>query len=151
MLGCGSDGRASGQVAFEPIVGPPEVPFLALTGRSGIRESREIVIRDAGSWEAFWTEHTSLFGHPLALPAVDFAEEMVVGIVHGDGRGGAVTVTRIRTADDALTVSFEWRIRGACPGRFFVPESPQPSALVRLRRIDRPVGFEESVRVQNCD
>lgn len=151
IWGCGADGRGNRQVAFEAI-GAPEVPWF-LTAVSGIRERREVVIRNLESWEAFWTEHVSPFSQPFPMPVVDFAEEMVVGVVLGDEGSHAlpsITAIRLRLADNSLMVSYEERRRRGEPGCFVTANTTQPSALVRTRRTDGPVSFEGSMRVEPC-
>src|SRR3954465_11097439 len=69
--------------------------------RTGIGESRRLVIRDANAWAEFWSE--------LGVgerPDVDFTQNVVVAVAAGQRPSGGdeITVDRIRQANGELTV-----------------------------------------------
>jgi hypothetical protein len=69
--------------------------------RTGINEARRLVIRDANTWSAFWSE--------LGVgerPAVDFTRDIAVAVATGQRPSGGyeIAVSRIRQADGALTI-----------------------------------------------
>jgi hypothetical protein len=69
--------------------------------RTGIGESRRLVIRDANAWAEFWSE--------LGIgeqPGVDFTQNVVVAVAAGQRPSGGyeIAVDRIRQANGELTV-----------------------------------------------
>ncbi len=88
------------------------VPFqeIAATANSSVGERRLVVIRDLVAWDALWSEHVAHQSLPQARPAVNFAQEMVIGIFLGTRttRCASVSVHSIWQADhpDRLEVVF---------------------------------------------
>jgi hypothetical protein len=69
--------------------------------RTGVGESRRLIIRDANAWASFWSE--------LGVgdrPAVDFTRDVVVAVAAGQRPTGGyeIAVDRVRQADGELTV-----------------------------------------------
>ena len=69
--------------------------------RTGIGESRRLVIRDANAWASFWSE--------LGVgdrPAVDFTRDVVVAVAAGQRPTGGyeIAVDRVRQINGELTV-----------------------------------------------
>jgi len=69
--------------------------------RTGVGESRRLIIRDANAWAAFWSE--------LGVgdrPAVDFTRDVVVAVAAGQRPTGGyeIAVDRVRQANGELTV-----------------------------------------------
>src|SRR5829696_8625966 len=69
--------------------------------RTGIGESRRLVIRDASTWDEFWSE--------LAVgdrPSVDFTRDVVVAVAAGQRPTGGyeIAVNRITQTNGELTV-----------------------------------------------
>jgi len=69
--------------------------------RTGIGESRRLIIRDANAWANFWSE--------LGVgdrPAVDFTRDVVVAVAAGQRPTGGyeIAVDRVRQANGELTV-----------------------------------------------
>ena len=69
--------------------------------RTGIGESRRLVIRDANAWAEFWSE--------LGVgdrPEVDFTRSVVIAVAAGQRPTGGyeIAVDRVRRADGELTV-----------------------------------------------
>ena len=69
--------------------------------RTGIGESRRLIIRDANAWGAFWSE--------LGVgerPAVDFTRNVVVAVAAGQRPTGGyeIAVDRVRQVNGELTV-----------------------------------------------
>jgi hypothetical protein len=69
--------------------------------RTGVGESRRLIIRDANAWAAFWSE--------LGVgdrPAVDFTRDVVVAVAAGQRPTGGyeIAVDRVRQVNGELTV-----------------------------------------------
>ena len=86
MLGWAGETHAHKDGKGKP---PPEVPYELLDNGqySNIATELLAVVRDQDAWNALWSEHA--VGAP---PAVDFANELVVGIFLGDRGTTAYTV-----------------------------------------------------------
>jgi hypothetical protein len=69
--------------------------------RTGVGESRRLIIRDANAWASFWSE--------LGVgdrPAVDFTRDVVVAVAAGQRPTGGyeIAVDRVRQVNGELTV-----------------------------------------------
>jgi hypothetical protein len=81
--------------------GGVELRTIGQWTRTGIGESRRLIIRDANAWAAFWSE--------LGVgdrPAVDFTRDVVVAVAAGQRPTGGyeIAVDRVRQANGELTV-----------------------------------------------
>ncbi len=72
--------------------------------QSNIDAARQVVIRTAADWTAFWRTHN--FDKPA--PHVDFEKEMVVGVFMGSRptAGYSVAITGTVERDGALVVTY---------------------------------------------
>ena len=65
------------------------VPFRTLGRDTASGASvQTTILRDAASWQVFWSEHGAIFFPPPEVPAVDFEREMVVVVVEFFTSGG---------------------------------------------------------------
>ena len=71
---------------------------------SGIEEPRQAVVRTAAEWQALWKEHAP----GQAVPAVDFAQSMVVAVFLGSRptAGFAVEITAVRQEGSRTVVEY---------------------------------------------
>ena len=69
--------------------------------RTGVGESRRLIIRDANAWAGFWSE-LGVGGRP----AVDFTRDVVVAVAAGQRPTGGyeIAVDRVRQVNGELTV-----------------------------------------------
>jgi len=72
--------------------------------QSGIEEARTVVVRTADEWQKLWRAHAA--GKPV--PAVDFSQEMVVGVFAGQRptAGYSVEIVGIRDENGGLVVDY---------------------------------------------
>lgn len=109
---------------------------------SGIRDPRQVVVRDAETWAALWYQHTTGVDPRPPVPGVDFTEEMLVAFFLGEKPTGgyAVEITRILLRSDRVVV----RAGLIQPGvDDVVPQVlTQPFHIVRVARTELPVEFE---------
>ena len=77
--------------------------------RSAIRDSRQIVVRNAGQWAELWAEHVAGQSPAPSLPSVSFATDMIVAVFLGERAtsGYAVSIARVEDRGDAVVVSVE--------------------------------------------
>jgi hypothetical protein len=96
-----------------------------------------VVARTAAEWQALWKEHSP----GSALPAVDFAQSMVVGVFLGSRptAGFSVEVTAVRTEGSRTVLEYTERLP---PRDAFVAQVlTSPFHLVRIMRTAGPVEF----------
>jgi hypothetical protein len=91
--------RTDAGVALIPVA-VTGIPFATVdaTSMSAIHEARTVVVKDAAAWARLWNEHAP----GRALPVVDFAADMVVGVFMGSGASSCYTTAIdgvARTAD----------------------------------------------------
>jgi hypothetical protein len=94
--------RTDAEVAVNTVAGT-DVLFQTAdaTSQSNIHEARTVVIKDEAAWTRLWNEHAP----DRALPAVDFASHMVVGVFMGNGPSSCYTTAIggiVRTADKLI-------------------------------------------------
>ena len=107
---------------------------------SPIQERLEIVVRTSDEWRTLWNR----FAPGRALPAVDFAQEMIVGVFldRRPREGCVVEVVSVAREDANIVV----RYREHLPGRQSPPGATAPYLLVAIPRDRRPVRFIQDVR-----
>lgn len=121
---------------------PVDLETIDRGTHSGVRDARKLVIRDALTWGALWSEHT--FGQvpPPPLPPVDFAREMVIAVFLGEKptSGYAAEIVEIRLTAEGLLV----RVKATIPpsGVPLLQVLTQPFHIVKVPRYDGPVAFE---------
>lgn len=122
--------------------GAPTVVVLTLRPlgsgpMSGISDEVFDVLRDEAAWRAFWSTHAPA----AAVPAVDFASEMVAAIVLQRNTGGyAVRIDGARVTAGQLTISYTETRPG--PDDVVIQVLTQPWALAALPARQETVGFE---------
>lgn len=78
-----------------------EIRRIGQWSRTGIGESRRLVIRDANTWAEFWSELGT-----GERPEVDFTKAIVVAVAAGQRPSGGyeIAIDRVGQADGELTV-----------------------------------------------
>ena len=78
-----------------------EIKRIGQWSRTGVGESRRLVIRDANAWADFWSELGT-----GDRPEVDFTKAVVVAVAAGQRPSGGyeIAVNRVGQADGELTV-----------------------------------------------
>ena len=104
---------------------------------SNIEEPRQVVARTAAEWQALWKEHSPA----SALPAVEFAQSLVIGVFLGSRptAGFSVEITAVRTEGSRTVVEYTERVP---PRDAFVAQMlTSPFHLVRIMRTAGPLEF----------
>ena len=157
LAACATDGPTTARIALRDGAGErvPMTRFRAepypLTFASGVGEPARVVIRDEPLWRATWTAIWATHQPAPALPAVEFAHEMVVvAALGGRSSGGYGIVVDSATVHGATLVV---HVRSTSPGpRCFVTAAlTAPVDAARLPRHDGPVEFRERAEVTSCD
>jgi hypothetical protein len=114
--------------------------------RTGIGESRRLVIRDANAWSQFWSE--------LGVgerPNVDFTRDVVVAVAAGQRSTGGfeIAVDRITQTDGELSVEVVERTPG--PNCITTASLTQPVDVVVVPAADaRSWSFMERKEIRAC-
>jgi len=114
--------------------------------RTGIGEARRLVIRDANSWDQFWSE--------LGVgdrPAVDFTRDVVVAVAAGQRPTGGyeIAVDRVSQANGELNVEVVERTPG--PNCMTTASLTQPVDVVVVPAADaKSWSFVERKEIRGC-
>jgi hypothetical protein len=114
--------------------------------RTGIGESRRLVIRDANGWAQFWSE--------LGVgerPSVDFNQDVVVAVAAGQRPTGGyeIAVDRVTQSDGQLTVEVVERTPG--PNCMTTASLTQPVDVVVVPAADaKSLSFLERKEIRGC-
>jgi hypothetical protein len=134
--------RADADVATVPVA-LTGIPFQTAdaTGMSNIHEARTVVVKDAAAWTRLWNEHAP----GRALPAVDFAKDMVVGVFMGAGASSCYTtgIDGVARTADRIIVHETRSVPG--PDIMCAMLVTTPAHLVVIPRSDLPVEFAAEV------
>jgi len=130
-----------------PGEGPPtrlELDFdtVAQGTSSGVRDARQVLVRDGGTWAALWRQHAADVDPQPPLPEADFSREMIVAFFLGERptAGYSVEIRRITLRPDRLVV----RVAVTQPGS----DDPvaqvltQPFHMVKVQRAEVSAEFE---------
>lgn len=114
--------------------------------RTGIGESRRLVIRDANAWAQFWSE--------LGVgerPSVDFNHDVVVAVAAGQRPTGGyeIAIDRVNQSDGQLTVEVVERTPG--PNCMTTASLTQPVDVVVVPAADaKSLSFLERKEIRDC-
>ena len=114
--------------------------------RTGIGESRRLVIRDANAWAQFWSE--------LGVgdrPSVDFNHDVVVAVAAGQRPTGGyeIAIDRVTQSDGQLTVEVVERTPG--PNCMTTASLTQPVDVVVVPAADaKSLSFLERKEIRGC-
>ena len=144
-LGLGSAHKVE-RVSFLPAAGT-QIPFerVAKDSFSGVSAKKYVVIKDEASWSRLWNEHVAGRMPVPALPPVDFANKMLVGVFAGESGSGCHTISIPRVTAGTTTIKVEVDERelqtfDVCPA--VVTHAMQVVAIDRnAAPIDTPVEF----------
>jgi hypothetical protein len=121
------------------------------TAYSGIDDSMRVVIADATNWRLYWERVHARVRPVPALPAVDFARDMVILAALGTRRSGGYGV-RVDSAYDAgeFVDVVVWR---SAPGAgcLVTAAFTQPVDVVRIPSRKVPVRFRERATIEPCN
>ena len=114
--------------------------------RTGIGESRRLVIRDANAWAQFWSE--------LGVgdrPSVDFNHDVVVAVAAGQRPTGGyeIAIDQVTHSDGQLTVEVVERTPG--PNCMTTASLTQPVDVVVVPAADaKSLSFLERKEIRGC-
>lgn len=123
-----------------------EIRRIGQWSRTGIGESRRLVIRDANSWAEFWSELGT-----GDRPDVDFTKAVVVAVAAGQRPSGGyeIAVDHVTQADGELTVQVVETTPG--PNCMSASSPTQPVDVVVVPVVaPRSWSFVERKEVRGC-
>jgi len=111
-----------------------EITFQTVSkgSRSGVRDSRQMVLRGQAEWHALWAQHVSTDALPAPPPPIDFARGLVVAVFLGDKPTGGydVTISRAQRGHDSVVIYFRERV--PAPGALVTQSLTQPFHVVQI-------------------
>lgn len=118
-----------------------ELETVAHGFSSGIHSASTPVVRDASEWARLWAEHESVVTGKTDPPAVDFADQIVVGVFLGDKPTGGYDVTIVRAEETSGDVTVYYEETSPAPDMMVAQVVTQPYHLVALRSSATSVRF----------
>ncbi len=115
---------------------------------TGIGETRRMVIRDANTWAAFWTDLGVSAG---ARPDIDFTRDAIIAVAAGQRRTGGygVAISRISRSGGDLTVEVTETVPG--PNCITTQALTQPVDVVAVPAAElRGWSFVEKKEIAGC-
>jgi protease stability complex PrcB-like protein len=123
-----------------------EIRRIGQWTRTGVAESRRLVIRDANTWANFWSE--------LGVgdrPAVDFTKDVAIAVAAGQRPTGGyeIAIDRVRQQDGELTVEVVETTPG--PNCMSTASLTQPVDVIVVPGVNaRSWSFIERKEVRGC-
>ena len=108
---------------------------------SGIRDSRQVVIRDPESWRVLWAEHVKGRVPEPPLPPVDFVHEMVIAFFLGEKPTAGYLAKIVNLVVDKEKVTVIVCIEIPAPNGYLLQVLTQPFHIIKVPRYDLPVEF----------
>ena len=137
-----------------PTLMPPPVA-LFYDNAGGIRDSLRVVISDPGTLARYWTQATSQQASPAPQPTIDFDHEMVILVAAGrmtpddQIRVDSLLVRRELTSEGERVETLTIVVSTVEGCRQFRTEA-FPVQIVRARKFDGPVRWDERKPIQVC-
>ena len=117
---------------------------------TGFNQRERLIIRDAQAWSQFWSQaHRTVMPQP-PLPAIDFAQNVVIAATMGTRPNGghSVQIEQVFEADGDLFVVVAERSPGAnCVTTAAITA---PAAAARIPRTSGTVSFIERRETFDC-
>ncbi len=121
------------------------LPFQVFekTSASAISERRMVVIRDLTAWESLWAEHVANLSPPLARPAINFSQDMVIGVFLGNRSNGcyAVSIESVWHRDDPERIEVTFRESPPSVGDVCTTVISNPATFIITPYSPLPVSF----------
>jgi hypothetical protein len=146
---CSSGAPTPGAESSQAVVTRIDSTAVVLSSGQGLGDPTRAVIRDSTAWEAFWAQAHSLMEPVPSLPAVNFADSMVLVAASGTRSSGGHAITIDSVARGATLRVF---VTSVTPGPDCVTTMSitWPVQAVRVARFEGSVAFIEGERVQPC-
>lgn len=136
----------------------PSVPMIRLRSEpysfafySGLDKPARLVVRDAATWQALWSQIYLRQSPVPPLPAIDFSRDMIVVVALGSHSTGGYGIL-LEGASEAGTGGIAVTVRSVSPGSNCVVTEAftQPVDIALLPLRDGAVRFLERSQVSDC-
>lgn len=148
LSGCGPAGVPAGA---QRLASSAVQEFVHTEAYTGVSDRRRVVLRTQEEWQTFWAELYRQRSEPPALPAVNFANEMVLVASAGQKASGGYTidVRELYThADELFAIVLETSPGSGC---VLTTALTAPVVVMRVPRSDGPVHFIDETAVHDCE
>jgi hypothetical protein len=117
---------------------------------SGMTTQQRLVIRDGATWAKVWAQIAAPHQPPPAVPAVDFAKDVVIVAAMGtkDSGGYSITINDVGLVPGGARISVTEESAGANCGVTMALTSPV--AVVLVPRFDGGATFQEHTSKRDC-
>jgi hypothetical protein len=122
----------------------------AFSAYAGVHDPMRTVIRDSVAWRELWERINRPFMPQPALPAIDFAREMIVVAALGSRPNGGYDVVIQGAEQDSAGIEISVRVAAPASGCPTAAVVTQPIDLARVPVSDQPVRFREQNVVVAC-
>ena len=122
----------------------------AFSSYAGIGDPMRTVIRDSTAWRQLWERINRPFVPQPALPAIDFAREMIVVAALGSRPNAGYDVVIEGAEADSAGIQISVRVATPASGCPTAAVMTQPIDLARVPVSDQPVRFREHDVVVAC-
>lgn len=117
-----------------------EISFETIDKSSygGVREKKEIVIKNFEDWETIWKEVKSIQISVPETPVVDFSKEMVVALFMGERTTGGYSTEITRITEDGIVY---YKEKEPGKGMMVTQALTQPYHIVKMENMDKEIEF----------
>ena len=108
---------------------------------SGVQAAQNVVIKDKAAWSRLWADTHKNVSTAPALPEVDFASHMVIGVYQGEKPNGCQysRITKVAVAGDKLVVNYTDHDK--LVAMMCIQAISSPYHLATVKRVDAEVTF----------
>lgn len=125
-----------------------QLAFEVIEASLAIETSRTGVVTGEAAWGALWAEGNRNQSPPPVLPAVDFTQQMVVGVALGQRPNACYSVAVRSAYRSGGKITVEYQEYPPPPRALCAAAVAYPSQVVRMARSALPVEF---VKVSSCN
>jgi hypothetical protein len=149
-VACSSGAPTPGAETPRGIVTHIDSNAIVLTTGQGIGDPTRSVIRDSTAWKDFWAQANAQVEPAPPLPAVNFADSMLLVATLGTRSSGGHSVSIDSVARGTTLRVF---VTAVSPGSDCVTTMAitWPVQVVRVARFDGSVEFVEAEREERCN
>jgi hypothetical protein len=148
--GCGRSEITPPSGRSVPMIRLRAEPY-AFTFNSGLDKPARIVVRDAATWQALWSQIYLRYSPLPSLPAVDFSAEMIVIAALGSHSTGGYDIL-LAGASESAGSGTVFTVSSVFPGPRCITTQAftQPVDIARVPLRSGDVSFVEQKHVTNC-
>jgi len=149
LTACSGGAPTPGAEGPQPVITRIDSGAIVLAGGQGLGDPVRAVIRDSSEWSAFWGQAHALVEPAPPLPAVNFADSMLLVAALGTRATGGHVVTIDSVARGATLRAF---VTTSTPGPDCMTTMAitWPVQVVRVSKFDGSVDFVEGEQVRPC-